>query len=112
MAKCRLCKKNIADGIEYCEDCLEKKTLLTDESYLDSLLNSVKNNSEPIQNNYKKPRESRNQEPRIREPEKANYNVKDIRTDQIDPADLADFEQFNLEDDLEDHITISDEELF
>ena len=107
MAKCRLCKKNVPDGNEHCEDCLDKKQVKTDESYLDSLLNSVKNNSEPIQSNYKKP-----QEPRNPEPVKANNKAKNIRPDQIDPTDLADFDHFNLNEDLDDLIMISDEELY
>ncbi len=107
MAKCRLCKKNIPDENEYCEDCLDKKQVLTDESYLDSLLNSVKSSSEPIQNNYKRP-----QEPRNPEPVKTNNLVKEIRPGQIDPTDLADFNQFNLSEDLEDLILIGDDELY
>lgn len=107
MAKCRLCKKNIPDGIVYCEDCLDKKLIQTDESYLDSLLNSVKSSSEPIQNNYKKP-----QEPRNPEPVKTNNLGKKIRPGQIDPTDLADFNQYNISEDLEDLIMISDEELY
>lgn len=107
MAKCRLCKKNISDGIEYCEDCLDKKQVQTDESYLDSLLNSVKNSAEPIENIYRKP-----QELRIAEPVKAYNKGKDIRPGQIDPADLADFDQFNIHEDLDDLIVISDEELY
>ncbi len=106
MAKCRLCKKNVPDGIEYCEDCLDKKQQ-TDESYLDSLLNSVKNNPDPIRDSYKKPQETRNSEPK-----KVNRKADEIRPDQIDPADLADFDQYDLSVDLDDLIVIGDDELF
>ncbi len=44
MAKCKLCKKVVADDIEYCEECLDKKDLVSSESYLDDLLNSIQNN--------------------------------------------------------------------
>lgn len=41
MTKCKLCKKLISDGAEYCDDCTDKKDLIANESYLDGLLNSV-----------------------------------------------------------------------
>ena len=42
MTKCKTCKKKIAEGLEYCEDCLDEARAKNNESYLDNLLNSVK----------------------------------------------------------------------
>lgn len=106
MANCKLCKKSVPDGVEYCDDCLDKKQQ-TDESYLDSLLNSVKNTSEPILKNYKK-----SQEPKKAETDQANESKDEDFANHIDPMDLADFEQFDLSKDLGDIIIIGDEELY
>ncbi len=51
MATCKKCGKTIEDGLDYCMECSSKKE--ADESYLDSLLSSVSNNTEPA---VKKPR--------------------------------------------------------
>lgn len=46
MAVCMMCHKKIPDGTRYCEECKIIMKQKADESYLDSLLNSVsKNNS-------------------------------------------------------------------
>lgn len=97
MAKCKSCKKDILEGSIYCEDCLHKDGAKSNESYLDDLLNSV------IQ-------------------PKASNNI-----DFVDDQDIKDFDQFDimvdLEDsenyndqadfsDLDDEISISDEDLF
>jgi hypothetical protein len=54
MAKCKLCKINIPEGNKYCEDCLDKGEQKANESYLDSLLNSVKNTAPTAEDIYKK----------------------------------------------------------
>lgn len=54
MAKCRICKKDIPDGAQYCDSCITNKDDKADESYLDSLLNSVKDVDVPAFDNYKK----------------------------------------------------------
>lgn len=54
MAKCRVCKTNIPDGEVYCYDCKEKEQLISNESYLDSLLNSVKNTEPTVDSIYRK----------------------------------------------------------
>lgn len=54
MAKCKLCKTDITNGNEYCENCLEQKDIKTNESYLDSLLNSVANTTTTVNKIYKK----------------------------------------------------------
>jgi hypothetical protein len=121
MAKCRLCKKEIPEGIEYCSDCLDKKQVKSNESYLDSLLNSVKNSSEPVANAYKK--SPAIQAPQNPEPVKVEKTpLEEIETEyidtdytdpeNIDPEDLADFNRFDINEDLEDMIVIGDEELY
>jgi hypothetical protein len=41
MANCKLCKADIPEGMEFCEDCQDKANQKSKEDYLDSLLNSV-----------------------------------------------------------------------
>ncbi len=41
MAICKMCHKSIPDGMDFCEECENKRTNQADESYLDSLLSSV-----------------------------------------------------------------------
>ncbi|HHX11761.1 MAG TPA: hypothetical protein GX731_02990 [Clostridiales bacterium] len=97
MAKCKSCKKDILEGSDYCEDCLHKDETKSNESYLDNLLNSVM------------------------KPEDSNS------TDFVDDQDVKDFDQLDIMEDLEDtedfndqvdfsnldeEISISDEELF
>ncbi len=41
MAICKMCHKSIPDGMDFCEECENKRTDQADESYLDSLLSSV-----------------------------------------------------------------------
>ena len=41
MAICKMCHKPIPDGMDFCEECENKRTNQADESYLDSLLSSV-----------------------------------------------------------------------
>lgn len=107
MAKCKSCKTDIPEGIEYCKDCLDKRTEKTNESYLDSLLNSVKNNPTDVSSNYKKNAASKTQNT----VEKIQSENDDSPMD-IDINDLIDFDDFNINDDLDDHIVIGDEELF
>lgn len=45
MAVCMMCHKKIPDGTRYCEECKIKMKQKADESYLDSLLNSVSKNN-------------------------------------------------------------------
>lgn len=129
MAKCKQCKANIPDGSEYCKDCLDKGNA-TNESYLDSLLNSVKNTA-PTTDIYKKKgasnRDTVEQSNFNRDIDKNNSNhvddenesnnrnnakiginkVKDFysQNDDIykfDLEDIEDFDQFDINDDLSD----------
>lgn len=108
MAKCKLCKKPINDGTEYCDDCAEKKDLKSNESYLDNLLNSVQNKSTTAASHiYKKKKEDQtNDSPDI--------VVADRVDDEpfIDPDDLEDYNQFDILSEFDDPIVISDEELY
>lgn len=53
MAICKRCNATIPDGTEYCGNCLDEE-MLKNESYLDSLLNSVQNSSPDVDGIYKK----------------------------------------------------------
>ena len=54
MAKCKQCNATIPDGTDICANCLDKEKIQTNESYLDSLLNSVKNSAPGVEEIYKK----------------------------------------------------------
>jgi hypothetical protein len=134
MAKCKSCKTNIPEGDEYCMDCKDKANAKANESYLDSLLNSVKD-SPSTENIYKKknntneksgnPDNNMNQvqktvneyETQIRQ-EKEPIQSSEIEDDDlygVDFSDIEDFDQFNLDEDLSDidsNIIISDEDLY
>jgi hypothetical protein len=43
MARCKQCDREIPDGQEYCNNCLEEHTVKSDESYLDDLLQTMMN---------------------------------------------------------------------
>lgn len=134
MAKCKLCRTDIPDDTEYCPDCQDKKNGKLNESYLDSLLSSVKNSSEPTEVNYKKKlkkEDSNNPGANAKnatERKKALNTVKSKKTEQIknseldvddlyrvDFSDIEDFDKFNLDADLQDldsDIVIGDEDLY
>lgn len=102
MAKCKLCKKEIADGTEYCNDCIDKKETKNNETYLDSLLNSVQGAVTNTSDLYKK--------------KKDNSNKDDANSDSLSISmeleDLKDFDQFDITKDLDDPIVISNEDLY
>lgn len=107
MAKCRLCRKLISDGTEYCTDCAEKKDLVANESYLDNLLNSVQSNTTTASDIYKRKKEDHSKNsPDIIEPSN------DDKSDFLDPEDLGEFEQYDIMNELDDPIIISNEDLY
>jgi hypothetical protein len=115
MAKCKLCKTNIPDGTEYCNDCLDKKN--SNETYLDSLLNSVKNTAPTAENTYNKKSNSNrnNLEPAVKKEPELEQEIDDYDMYRVDLSDIEDFDQFIFEDDLANinkDIVIGDEELF
>ena len=139
MARCKICKANIPDGTEYCTNCQDKSEMIVDESYLDSLLNSVKNTAPVTESIYKKKNgtstnTNNNQDLSASSKQKmgANSNhdmsstdtafteivepdTQDFMSYQVDLSDLEDFSQYYMEDDLndlQDDIVIGDEELF
>lgn len=139
MAKCKICKTNIPDGVEYCDNCEDKKSKVLNESYLDSLLNSVKNTTPSLENVYKKKskanssdEDSDNQQlvqdnlEQLRDIDKL-HSSESVSADQIDNdwqdyaaysvdlSDIEDFDKYDLEDDLSNFETedyVSDKELF
>jgi AAA ATPase containing von Willebrand factor type A (vWA) domain len=114
MAKCKLCKKKIPDGSEYCKDCLDKEKSKSNESYLDSLLNSVKNKAPNTGSIYKKRGKVGAYDSEVAGDKTAEQNfIEDIFA--YDSNDLKNFDQLNFEDDLagfDDEIIIEDEDLF
>lgn len=124
MAKCKICKTNIPDGTEFCSDCQDKKNVAANESYLDSLLSSVKN-TVPVESIYRKKRNSEpgansDSDKKITISEKDNNqlpepNLNDYISYKVDLGDIKDFDQFFQEDDfndIRDSGIISDKELF
>lgn len=102
MAKCKLCKKEIADGTGYCNDCIDKKETKNNESYLDSLLNSVQGAVTNTSDLYKKKKDYSNKDD-------ANSDSLSIS---MELEDLKDFDQFDITKDLDDPIVISNEDLY
>lgn len=86
MAKCKLCRKNISDGTEYCDDCIEKKDLMDSESYLDSLLSSVQGDTTTASEIYKKRKDNEH-------------------SFSIDEEDLNDFDLFDITKDLDGYLS-------
>ncbi|MDD3014716.1 MAG: hypothetical protein PHC34_13530 [Candidatus Gastranaerophilales bacterium] len=115
MAKCKTCRTNIPDGSEYCKDCMDKGRAKSNESYLDSLLNSVKNTAPTTESIYKK-KSSSNIETSINELDKTvEKDFQDEDIFKIDLDDMEEFDQFKFNEDLTDidnEIVISDKELF
>ncbi len=139
MARCKICKTNIPDGIEYCEDCQDKRSKVSNESYLDSLLNSVKTTAPSAENIYKKKRVANSSggnrsslqlvqdnlddmnnieelySPGIAADDQAADDWQDYTPYPMDLSDLEDFDNYDLGEDLRDieiETVISDEELF
>lgn len=107
MAKCKLCKKTITNETEYCTDCIEKKDLATNESYLDDLLNSVQGNATTASDIYKKKK--------VVQDSDSSISLAPMKKDEsfsIDMDDLSDFEQYDIMKELEEPIIISDDELY
>lgn len=91
MAKCKICKTNIPDGKEYCNNCQDKELLQSKESYLDGLLNSVKKTAPTADSIYKK---------------KNSTNIEDKKTDLTDEINSMFLEKVDLSD-FEDNPTYS-----
>lgn len=115
MAKCKLCKTDIPDGSEYCKDCRDKDLAKANESYLDSLLNSVKNTVPSSDGIYKKRSEAGEKTVPIAPEVVPESNIKDDDIFNFDIGDIEDFDKFNFGEDISDLHTediISDEDLF
>ncbi len=132
MAKCKNCKINIYEGTEYCKDCEAKMKLKGNESYLDSLLNSVKNSPTADQIYKKKTNINEKSNPATNSiPNLNRMDISEVSARRKDPvvfpdmeeddlyrvdfSDIEDFSKFNFEEDLgeiESDIIIKDEDLF
>jgi hypothetical protein len=115
MAKCKICKTNISDEREYCDSCRDKSELVSNESYLDSLLNSVKNAAPTAEEIYKKKNEEENTKMRRKHINALESEYDKVEEYPLDVNDINDYLLFDIEDDLEDikqDITIGEKELF
>ncbi len=139
MAKCKICKSNIPDGVEYCDNCQDKKSKVLNESYLDSLLNSVKNTAPSLENVYKKKSKANSTEenagnqqlvqdnleqisdidklhsPEIVSDNQIDNDWQDYAAYSMDLSDFEDFDKYDMKDDLSSFETedyVSDKELF
>lgn len=111
MTKCKRCKINIPEGTEFCDECRDIVKPQADESYLDGLLNSVKNSTPTVDIYKKKSEKSDNSDsPSMDAIEEEIWNS-DIY--KVDLNDLEDFDKLMQEEDFRDEdIHIEDEELF
>jgi len=113
MAKCKLCKTDISNGTEYCNNCLDKANEKSNERYLDSLLNSVKN-TEPNQDAIykKKNSDDLSDSDALNKSKALNNSNAEVATtleyaddkvlEDIDDFDIGDFDQFSFDEDLAD----------
>ena len=94
MTRCKLCRKEIPDGTEYCKECLDKQKTNTNETYLDSLLNSVINtpNSET---NSKKSDSTKSKDTQSSNKSQVN------NSSEVLYEDVEDFDKFNINEDLD-----------
>lgn len=107
MAKCKLCKKKVADNIEYCAECIDKKELISNESYLDDLLNSMQENATRASDIYKRKKGERDSD----SPDTVAPLQEELAYS-IDSEDVSDFDQYDILKDLDDDIEIRDEDLY
>ena len=106
MAKCKICRTEIVDGKEYCSNCQDKEITQSNESYLDSLLNSVKNSAPTVENVYKKKTSNvvqnetiQTNSPEIREEHSTEPDFQDYMTYSVMDEDITDFDNYsNAED--------------
>lgn len=115
MANCKLCKTNIPNGEEYCKDCLDKTNTKSNESYLDSLLNSVQESAPTIDTIYKKRNDIEIEESDNNQniEEESDFREEDIF--KFDLEDIEDLNQFDFNNDLKDfneEFSINNEDLF
>lgn len=96
MAECKLCKKSIPDGTEYCIECINNLDTSLDETYLDDIFNLEEATDD------------------ISMYTEGNSDQGDVSLQQaemdssVDLNDLFDFEQFDISEDLNDFDFTSD----
>jgi len=112
MAVCKKCNAIIPDGMELCQNCLEEEMVKSNESYLDSLLSSVKNSAPGVDEIYKRKNAKDNADNDDESDEEVFAAADDIwsyqgRTDEtldytVDMKDFIDlFETIDLDDALQ-----------
>ena len=105
MATCKRCNATIPNGAEYCSNCLDEE-MLKNESYLDSLLNSVQNSSPDVDGIYKR-KNADKAEDKEKAPAEDNEqeSVKDESDDYVDyTVDMEDFEDLFETLDMDDSL--------
>ncbi len=114
MAKCKICRTEIVDGKEYCSNCQDKEITQSNESYLDSLLNSVKNSAPAVENVYKKKTLNvvqneaiKPNSPEIQEEHSTEPDFQDYMTYSVMDEDIIDFDNYSSSEDF-----IGDADLF
>ncbi len=114
MAKCKICRTEIVDGKEYCSNCQDKEITQSNESYLDSLLNSVKNSAPAVENVYKKKTSNvvqnktiKPDSPEIQEEHSTEPDFQDYMTYSVMDEDIIDFDNYSNTEDF-----IGDADLF
>jgi hypothetical protein len=129
MAKCKLCKKVVADDIEYCEECLDKKDLVSSESYLDDLLNSIQNNETSASDIYTKKKDVQatdSHEDTVPIHEESTHSIESedvddlhsIKSEDVDDShsieseDVNDFDQYDISNEVDHELVIDDEDLY
>lgn len=95
MTRCKLCRKEIPDGTEYCKECQDKQISKTNETYLDSLLNSVIDTPNTNHNSMK----SIHSESKDTLSSNKSQNNKSSEV-LYDKEDIDDFDSFNIDEDL------------
>ena len=100
MTRCKLCRKEIPDGTEYCKDCLDKKKSKTNETYLDSLLNSVINTPN-VGTNLEKSDRSKSKDTQSSNKQQENKSSEEF----YDTEDVDDFDKFNINEDLDSDLS-------
>ena len=114
MAKCKICRTEIVDGKEYCSNCQDKEIAKSNESYLDSLLSSVKNSAPAVENVYKKKTSNvvknetiKPNSPEIQEEHSTELDFQDYMTYSVLDEDIIDFDNYSNTEDF-----IGDADLF
>lgn len=112
MGFCKICNAIIPDGKELCDNCQKKEKAKNNESYLDSLLSSVKNSAPDVDKLYKKKNAEEDNNDISASPvdsEELNLSQQAEPDDIVDyTVDMEDFEDLFRNLDSEDKLDVED----